>query len=864
MATRTAQTYTTTYVTPGGTKMTRISTRPASQDTTLQKSVGSSGRVISTGRTGATPTIASSPRVDFRKVSYGQVKAAGFSTLGEYKAAYEAGNAPAPSTVKSIQTFQSGSYNPNTMQYIDSKGQSYSTTDPAKLDAQLRSGPAVKTASLDTSRVSSAPTASVVAAVATKSVVDSDSSIQQVVMSGNEVARATRELKASGGFQDIKTPKQTGFYFGTMKTGGGLLKNIIGEDKPIAVEKSTGQKYLVVETGDTESIFADTVGLKSEQKKVISQKIYGVPFERGTGIFKGTGYEQLTKTGNVIELGTDRKVSKKEQEALLSFQTGRQATKGGQTFALGLTLGGGGKVVNLAAQGGGQVAAKAGLGGAFQTVKPYLISAGLYAGGTQAPELARQVALQTNREQLKDVDVGSQKFDKVIGSTFTETNQEYFGGTKYSVDEQGNVIKKETVKGKGGDLQKFVVGAFPGLKANPVDIYDDDFKKNLKVEYKKAYGESLSDAEVDAVTNVYLYSAGVGQAVGQVSQEVASEYAFRNLAKSTVPRLMKGTTPNTLKTGLRLGGTLALESAPFGFLEGATGEITQSSFEKREQDPMRIATAGASGAVTSSAFNFLGGGLTGRFGSKGGKITQLAGWAVDPPGEIIGDKIVDIGTKGSLNVIIPGVATTNVSTGGTTTTTSVASDSKQLKTKLGNMGVANLGLYNVSTQENAIIQNALHKDLAAQVRGKGTAVEPSTGINIAIDTDTDTQTNTGTSTDTQTNTGTTTNNTTIVNEGDTTNETRNETTSEVNVDVFNESTTTSTNVNVPIVTPAGGTGFPFFFPFAGNEQKRAKGKGKLLYYNELSSAQGFYKGIQFGGPLPFKRARTTKKKRAKK
>lgn len=826
--------------------------------------------------------------VDFNKVSVGQVKAAGFNNLTEYKNAYYAGNAPNPGTIKPIQTFSSGTYNPNTGAFIDNQGRGYSTMEPAKLDAQIKSGPAIKSAGLDASKVASAPTSSVVAAVATKTVIDENSSIQDVVKAGNEAAAAAIKARESGAFKNIKTVEPSGYDFGTYQTPGGIvslgpLDQIFGEQVPIAVDKKTGQKYKIVQTGDLESTFArNTIGLTKDEKASISQKIYGVPIDT-TATWFNKGY---SITGDPIELGVKTPVSQKEKEALAQFQQNIGINEAGFKFAAGITLGGGGKVVNTATQTGGAIATKAGAGGLFQTIKPYLISAGLYAGGTQAPELARQVALQTNKEQLKGVDVGTEKFDKVIGATFNKTNQDYFGGTNYEVDEGGNIIKKDTVKGKAGDLQKFVVGAFPGLKANPVDIYDDDFRKNLQAEYKKQYGKSLSDQEADAIVNVYLYSAGAGQAVGQVAQEVASEYAFRNLAKSTIPGAMKGTTAGTWKSGARLGGLLAVEAAPFGFLEGATGEITQSSFEKREQDAARITTAGLSGALTSSTFNFIGGGLTGRFGSKGGKLTQFGGWLIDPPGEILGDKIVDVGTRGGLNVVIPGIATTTASPGGTTTSTKTTSDAQALKTKLGGMSMVDLGLYNMTSQENAIMNNALQSQLSQDVRGAKTkaseakaiktaedqfsswiksgqiTIEPSVGVNTAANTDTrgkggtNTNVNDNTNTDNTNNTNTTTDTTTNVFNEENVN---NETTSEVNVNVFNDTSTTSTSVNVPIITPAGGAAFPFFFPFAGNAGKNAQRKKKLLYYNELDAARNFYEGLQFGGRLPFKKKRGVKK-----
>ena len=835
-------------------------------------------------------------------VSVGQIKAAGYTNLRDYKTAWNKGTAPNPSRVQPIQTFSSGTYNPNTKGFIDNKGRGYSTTDPAKLNAQLNAGPVIKSAGLNTSSVSNAPTASIVAAVATKTVIDAND-ISSVVRAGNEAAAMAQRARASGALDNIETAPKTGFDFGTMQGKGGIislgpLDQLFGKSYQIATDRNTGQTYKLIQTGDTESAFGkNTIGLDKEEKALISQKIYGVPITTGTGGLFNIGPD-YTATGDVIELGVKTKPTVKEKKALLQFQQNIQMNEASFKFAAGITLGGGGKVINTGTQAAGTIATKAGAGGLFSTVKPYLVSAGLYGFGTQAPELSRQVALQTNREQLTGVEVGTPKFDKVIGATFKQTNQTYFGGTNYEVNELGEVIKTDTIKGKAGDLAKFVVGAFPALKANPVDIYDDDFRSNLKKEYKKQYGTSLTEEQTTAVVNTYLYAAGTGQAIGQIAEEVASEYAFRNLAKGTVPKYMKGTTPGTWKQGARLGGILALEAAPFGFLEGATGEITQSSFEKQDQDAARIVTSGLSGAVTSSAFNFVGGGLTGRLGNKGGKLTQLLGWGIDPPGEFIGDKLVDVGTRGGLNVAIPGRITTATTSPGATTTTSTKTSTKskadQLNKKLGGMSMVDLGLYNMTSSESATMNSALQSQLNNQQQAAKNAkakaqenkaiktaqdqfstwiqtgqitIEPGIGINNAIASDTkgkggtnsNVNDNTNTNDDTTNNTNndntTTTTNTDIFNEENVNNETN----TEVNVDIFNDSSTTTSNVNVPIITPAGGAGFPFFLPFAGENKKTKKGTNKLLYYNELTKARGFYEGLQYGGRLPFKTTKGAKK-----
>ena len=844
-------------------------------------------RVAMNQRSGSQP-IATQP--NWNQVSVGQIKAAGYNNLSEYKAAYSKGIAPDPKVVKPIQTFSTGTYNPNTGAFIDKEGRAYSTTNPAQLDAQIKSGPAIKTAGLDTTKVSNAPTPSIVAAVATKTVIDENSTIEDVVRAGNEAVVAAQEAKRLGLIKPSST-ERTGYDFGTYQTPGGVvsfgpLDQLFGEKVPIAVDRKTGQTYKLVQTGDLTDPFArNTIGLTPEEEASISNKIYGIPIKTGQTWFN-KGYDVV---GDPIELGVNTPVSTKEKEALAQFQQNVNISDASFKFAAGITLGGGGAVKQVGGQVASQTAASAGSGGILQTIKPYLISAGLYAGGTQAPELARQVSLQSNRENLKDVDVGSDKFNKVIQKTFEETNQDYFGGTQYEIDEQGNILKKDTVKGKAGSLQKFVSGAFPAAKANPYDIYDDDFKSNLKEQYKKQYGKNLTETETQAIMDVYLYSAGIGTAVGQISQEVASEYAFRNLAKSTVPKAMKGTTPGTLKTGARLGGILAVESAPFGFLEGATGQITQSSFEMQEQDPTKIATSGLSGALTSSTFNFVGGGLTGRFGSKGGKLTQLAGWAIDPPGEIIGDKIVDVGTKGGLKVAIPGVATTAVNTGTTTTSTKTSTKSNtkadELKTKLGGMSMVDLGNYNLTSSESATMNSALQSQLNQDVKNAQKAkadaqerkaiktaedqfstwiktgqitIEPTVGVNSATNTDTrgqgQGQSNTNTNNDTTNNTNNNTNNDTTNNtNNDTTNifneeNVNNETNTEVNVNVNNETTTSA--VNVPIITPATGDGFPFFFPFGSDSNASGARKKKLLYYNELEKATAFYSGLQYGGKLP--------------
>lgn len=855
--------------------------------------------VVQDQRSGSAP-IQSQP--NWSSVSVGQVKAAGYNNLSEYKAAYNKGTAPNPAMVKPIQTFSGGTYNPNTGGFIDNQGRGYSTVDPAKLNSQLTSGPAVKSAGLNTNSMSNAPTTSIVAAVATKTVIDENSTPSDVIKAGNEVLARTQKLKASGAFDNIKAAPRTGYDFGTYQGKGGIislgpLDQIFGETHQIATDRNTGQTYKLVQTGDT-TFGKNTIGLDKTEKELINQKIYGIPIKPNTGGFLGFGAD-YSVTGEVIELGVKTAPSKKEKAAFEQYLQNVNMNQASFKFAAGLTLGGGSRVVNTAKQAAAPVIAKTGASGALQTLKPYLISAGLYAGGTQAPELARQVALQTNREQLKGVDVGTEKFDKVIGSTFTKTNQDYFGGTNYEVNEAGEVVKTNTVKGKAGSLQKFVVGAFPGLKANPVDIYDDDFRDNLKVEYKKVYGKDLTTTQADAIVNTYLYAAGTGQAVGQISQEVASEYAFRNLAKSTIPNVMKNTTAGTWKSGARLGGALAVEAAPFGFLEGSTGEITQSSFEKQDQDLARITTAGLSGAVTSSAFNFVGGGLTGRFGNKGGKVTQLLGWGFDPPGEIIGDKLTDVATKGGLKVTIPGIATTSTSQGGNTTTSTNAntktnSKADKLKTKLGGMSMVDLGLYNMTSSESATMNQALQSQLNNEQQSKKSnltqgeknavnkaqnqfsnwlntgaiTIEPAVGINNAVNSDTENQGGSNTNTNDNTNNNnnnnnnnnvnndnSTTNNTDVFNEENTNNEVNNE----VNVDIFNDNSTATTSVNIPIVTPAGGSAFPFFFPFAGSSKgKKGKG-GKLLYYNELDQARGFYEGLQYGGKLPSKKKKGAKK-----
>lgn len=660
--------------------------------------------------------------------------------------------------------------------------------------------------------------------------------LQSSVPTESRVASAIASNIANGSQNlTVRPATNQGFTITTEKEKKGLLNvNWFGQENEIAISRATGKKYIVTRTQAT-------------GQNDLDYKTFLIPYtdkiKRG-GVFSPASMG--LDTSGAIDFSSGQPLTQKQKIALEKYITDKNIKEKSQVAGLGLALGGASTTVNTATKSVGLNLGKLTLG---QTLRNFAVSGGLYALAPGLPETARQSAIALNPEAQK-IDFENPKLRKTVQDAYNETNKIIYGSTTIYTNEQGDVLREERTKPKTNLLQTFGYSAFAPLKAvegGDALPYAKEFVNNITPKLK---AQGYSQKQIDAIVQVELLASQTGSALGLVATEVASEVGFRTIAKNTIPGFMAGTKGGTLKQGAKLGGILALESLPFGVAEGVTGlEVTKQAERSTTTLDEKI-QAGAIGGAMASSFNAVGGVLTGRFGKTGGRVTQYVGWGLDAPGEFIGDKLTDIGSRGSLNIGIPGrVTTTSFSTPSTTTTKVVGSktttDSKEYLWD----GLNDSSVYSptqartqTSTKTNAKTktgtQTKTNNYTYSSIITPTSVVVPSEKGNIEVvnpfsnvDTTTGTETETGTVTRTQTDTGTGTQTTSVFNpleviiDEDTTTEVTTPTTT----------TSTTTSVNVPIVTPAG---LPFlpFLPFGSVRPSKLRTK-KLKYYNEFALAQ---------------------------
>ena len=641
-------------------------------------------------------------------------------------------------------------------------------------------------------------------------------SIDDVIKEGNRVTAATVKARDSGAFDNLPTPaKPTGYYSGTARTGGGVLNFLFAEEKEIMVDRATGQKFLVERTG--------AGGILSKKKLQEAGADYGaflVPFENVSPW--GTTYTNKTDNRKgTINLSTGKQITQKTADALQSVRQDTAIRESSMSFAMGLSVGGGGtKAISTVTGKSLLPAAKLTAG---QVVRNLGIAGGLYGVSPFLPEGARQGAIVTD-PRTEGVNFEDDKLRTIVKDAYNKTNKKVYGGTTRFVNEEGNLLREETTKPTTNFLQTTAYSLFPPLRAvegGNILPYAKEYKKYISPKLKAA---GYTQKQIDGIINVELTAAQTGAGVGLITTEIASEIGFRTVAKQTLPGLMKGTKPG-IKQGLKLGGILALESFPFGVAEGVVGLETIKQSERSTSTTEEKIQAGIMGGVMASTFNAVGGVATGTFGRLGGKGTQYVGWALDFPGEPIGDKAVDFLSRGSLDIGIPGgVRTTTLSSPATTTTTvtnptttktngstKTTSDTKvvtkaDITTKVED-GIKITGISSVFTDTSVV----------SPTNPNNVIINPWSNVNTDQSTDTDTDTDT---------------------EADAEAETEEETETEVTTDT---TTQTATQTNVPIVTPVG-FGLPPFLPFGSVQPSKLRGK-RLKYYDELAAADKQFKKL---------------------
>ena len=653
--------------------------------------------------------------------------------------------------------------------------------------------------------------------------------VDQVIAEGNRVTAATMKARDSGAFDNLKTPeKPTGYYSGTVRSGGGLFGGILGQEQEIMVDRATNQKYLVDRTKS-----GSTITRKKLEESGADYGTFLTPFESASNW--GINYGSNDKGTNTINLSTGKKVTPAQAEALKFRKQDLIIQEKSFGLVSGLALGGGGTKAVSSVTGKPLVeAAKLTTG---QVVRNLGIAAGLYGVSPFLPEGARQGAIATNPD-LKGVNFEDDKLRTIVQDAYNKTNKKVYGGTTRFVNEQGALVKEETTKPITNLAQTTAYSLFPPLRAVEGGDnlpYAREYKKYITPKLKAA---GYTQKQIDGIINVELTAAQTGAGVGLVTTEIASEIGFRTIAKQTIPGALKGSKPG-LKQGLKLGGILAVESFPFGVAEGYVGLETIKASERATSTTEEKIQAGLMGGVMASTFNAVGGVATGTFGRLGGKGTQYVGWALDFPGEPIGDKAVDFLSRGTLDIGIPGgIRTTTLSAPSTTTTTvtnptttKTTSDTKtSSKTSTDTKVVTKA---DITTK----VEDGIKITGISSVFTDTSIVSPTVNPNSIIIKPSGTNTNTGTSSNTDTDTDTNPNDNT---DTDATTEedaiTEEETTTETNTTI-----NSPTNTNVPIVTPVG-FGLPPFLPFGSMQPSKLRGK-RLKYYDELSQAEKQFKKL---------------------
>lgn len=199
---------------------------------------------------------------------------------------------------------------------------------------------------------------------------------------------------------------------------------------------------------------------------------------------------------------------------------------------------------------------------------------------------------------------------------------------------------------------------------------------------RRAYQEgaqfSLQDTDLTQKEKEAVFGAAnrqrSGRAVVQLGSDIVASTQAERIGRSTVANIFETAGQTQVRTAnraaLKVAGRAALGTAPAGFFEGATNELTQQEAEGRKSNLKDAAVMGGFGAASSSVISsVISGGQTakalkGKTGVRAIDVVNVGTWLIDPlepVGDVAATGIQKAGTK--LTGKIPKTAVVTGSTG---------------------------------------------------------------------------------------------------------------------------------------------------------------------------------------------------------
>lgn len=260
-------------------------------------------------------------------------------------------------------------------------------------------------------------------------------------------------------------------------------------------------------------------------------------------------------------------------------------------------------------------------------VKTEVAGEALRQAGLYTPEIVSEAYLVATPGR---VFTPTEETKKVAEKVYTSTRVSYYGGERQTIDETGKVIKTEKVPGKASMGEGFVEGMVPGIKVATgfAPEFETQVKENIKdiPEYKALKTEQEKIQYEKEFKDYYLNIGQIGGTLGQVLVETGGEVTGGGRLYALSPSGIKTRAGAILRFGLASGST--------GVQEGIYSAELASKVEQRKLTDQERLNAAILGGGVAGTFGAL---QAGTMGTKYNSLVNIAGEAMDFPGEPLGD-----------------------------------------------------------------------------------------------------------------------------------------------------------------------------------------------------------------------------------